>query len=197
MSDSTWPTKKLGEDERDAIYFLMKDILSCFPDSVESNLISALNQHLISKEATRQILKDEIQKKEPQFRILAGTLTLQNNFLRQFPRVAFYEVIDIVRELKYCFYTDQRKTIKKLSAQVILRLFLTLYFEFFILPTRRKEGRVYVNKFKKFFFREDIVKIINTTNIYPRFIFEQYGIDLGVGDEIQKRIKNTLDKFYS
>lgn len=192
-----WPTKKLEKYKKDAAYFLMRDILSCFPDNVGNNLVGALNQHLISKEATRQILKEEIQNGKPQFRILAGALILQNNFLRQFSRAAFYEVIDIVQELKYCFYKDSRKIVKRLSAQVILRLFLTLYFEFLILPLRKKKGKAYINRFREFFSKEDMLKIINTEGVYPRFIFEQHGVDLGIGHEIQKRIENTLNKFYS
>lgn len=193
---TNWPIKKIGEDRKGAVYFLIRDILSCFPDDIENNLVYTLNQHLISKEATRQILKDEIQEKKPQFRILAGTLIVQNAFLRQLPRAAFYEVIEVVDALKYCFQNDSRKTIKRLSAQTILRLFLALYFEFIITPLRRKEGTVYIKKFKKFFTKKDIIKIMNTESIYPRFIFEQQGINLGIGDEVNIKLNNILDEFY-
>jgi len=193
-----WPTKKLGEHKKkDAVYFLLRDILSCFPTSVESNLISALNQHLISKELTRQIFKEEVQKKSPSFRILAGALTLQKFFLIQLPRAAFYEVIDVVPELRHCLYNDPRKTIRGLSAEVILRLFIILHFEFRILPGKGDQS--YIEQFKEHFSKDDMKNILNAHEmcVPVRFIFERHGIDLGVGDEIQKRIENTLNEFYS
>ena len=81
---NNWPVKKLEKERKtkEAMYFLMKDILSCFPNSVEDNLVKSLNQHSISKEITRRIFKDETQEEKPKFRILAGVLILQNDFLR-------------------------------------------------------------------------------------------------------------------
>ena len=191
-----WPVKKLGREHKtkEAMHFLMRDILSCFPTRVEDNLISRLNQHSISKEATKQIFKDEIQNEKSQFRVLAGALILQNSFLRQLPE-ACDELIDIVPELKYCFYDDQRKTIKKLSAQAISRLFLALYYEYLFLPG--KEEGDYIAKFKEYFSRGDIVRVMKSVGIGLHYIFEGQGLKLGFGDEASRRIGAILDEFYS
>lgn len=190
------PTKKLGERKRDNVYYLMRDILSCFPDNFESHFLGVINHHLIAKEATRQILMDEIKQKKPRFKILAGALILQNAFLRQMQRVALYEVTDIIAALKFCFRNSSFKTIKKLSAQVALRLFCTLYFEYIIMPGRKKEGKPFINRFKKHFSKNDILDVINTDGVYPRFIFESHGIELGFSDRMNKKLKEVLDKFY-
>ncbi len=113
---------------KNSTYFLIRDILSCFPTTVERNLTSVLNAHHVFKKSTRQIFVEEVKSRRPAYRILCGALIMQNTFLRQYPQIAFYEVSDIIPELKYCFFKDKRKTIKRLSAETILRLFVTLYF---------------------------------------------------------------------
>jgi len=192
-----WPTKKFQENKRDNVYYLMRDLLSCFPNKFKSNFLDVVNHHFIAKKATRQVLMDEIKNAKPQFRILAGALILQNAFLLQMPRIAVYEVIDIVEALKYCFRDSPFKTIERLSAQVILRLFATLYFEYIILPRRKKEGKTLFNKFKRYFSKNDIIDAMNTDGVFPRFIFENHGIELGFGKEVNIRLKEILDKFYS
>lgn len=190
------PVKNLREKKRDSVYYLMQDILSCFPDNFESNFLSAANHHFVAKEATKQILVDEIKQEKPRFRILAGVLILQNAFLRQMQRVALYEVIDIVSVLKFCFYRTSFKTIKRLSAQVVLRLFCTLYFEYIIMPRRKKEGKPFISRFKEYFSANDIIDVMNTGGVFPRFIFESHGIELGFGKEANTRLKEILGKFY-
>ena len=36
------------------IYFLIKNILACFPDKFEGHFLGMINDHLIAKEASRQ-----------------------------------------------------------------------------------------------------------------------------------------------
>src|SRR3989339_1321736 len=127
---TNWQTKKEMEAN---FYYLMKDILSCFPNNFENNFLGIINHHFIAKETTRKILIDEAKKKKSDFKILTGALILQNAFLKQSSRGALYEVIDIVEQLKICS-KSKLKTIKKLSTQVILKLFVTLYFEYVIMP---------------------------------------------------------------
>jgi len=191
-----YPTKKLGEEKRDNVYYLMRDIISCFPTTFENNFLGIINHHFIAKEATRRILIDEIRQEKPRFRTLAGCIILQNVFLRTMQRVALYEVIDIVPALKFCFRETKFKTIKNLSAETILRLFCTLYFEYFIMPLRKNEGRPFIVKFKKYFSREDIVDTINTQKISTKYIFEDHGIDLAYGIERNKRLKEIIKEFY-
>jgi len=183
--------------KKDNFYYFMKDVLACFPNKFGGNFIGMANHHFIVKEATRQILSEEIKQKKPQFRILAGALILQNNFLWQMPRVALYEVIDIASELKHCFYKDSRKTIKNLSALTIIRLFVTLYYEYVIMPGRKEEGKEFLNKFKNIFSKEDIIKIISIMDSFRIiYIFEQQGIDLKFGKEANKRLIEVIEKFY-
>src|SRR3989344_281606 len=148
--------------KKNNLYYLVEDILNCFSATTDPSLISALSRHLISKEAVKSVLKEEIQSKKPRFSVIRGSLMVQNNFLRQFSQNAFYEVIDILDELKYCLEKDKRKTIKRLSSQVILRLFTTLYFEFRMLPMHHKEDEEYIDKFKKYFSKEQILEIMKT-----------------------------------
>lgn len=193
---TNWPVKKLRGKKRDNVYYLIRDILSCFPDNFEGRFLGVVNHHLIAKEATRQILMDEVKKPKPQFRILAGALILQNYFLRQMQRAAIYEVFGVVGALKYCFLSSSFKTIKKLSAQVILRLFATLYFEYIIMPGRKEEGKSYLDQFRKHLSVEDITNAMNLDDVFPRFIFENHGIELGFGTEANIRLREMLNKFY-
>jgi hypothetical protein len=197
---TNWPTTKFTKKsnwKNGDIYYLMKDILFCFPDTVENNLVGALNQHLIAKTTIQQIFKNEVREKKPQFRILAGALILQNNFLRSLPSSAFYETMDIVPEIKYCFSDSKTITLRRLSAQTILRLFISLYLEYCIIQTQNKIGLKYRNKFKKYFSKEDMKIIINTDGFLPKLIMRSYGIELGVGEEINSKIDSILDNFYS
>lgn len=192
-------TKKIKKTN---FYYLMRDILSCFPDNIGGNLINTLNNHFISQESAKRIFKEEVTNKKPNFRILSGILILQNAALRQIPRAAFYEVIDVLEELKYCFEKDSRKTIKNLSRQTILRLFATLYFEFVMLPLRREEENIYINKFKKKFTKEDMLKImldfVKRDRFFLHFIFKEHNIEMKIDDENKMAIRVTdiLEKFY-
>ncbi len=190
-------TERLKEEKRDNVYYLMRDILSCFPDKFERNFLGVINHHLIAKEATRQVLMDEIKGPKPNYRVLAGSLILQNAFLRQMQRVALYEVIDILAALRFCFLNSSFKTVKKISAQVILRLFSTLYFEYIIMPLRRKEGKSYLNEFKKYFSKNDMIAVISANDFLSRFIFENHGVEIGYGEERDTRLKEVLNKFYA
>ncbi len=194
---NNWQTKKLREDKRDNFYYLMRDILSCFPDKFERNFLGVINHHLIAKEATRQVLMDEIKMPKPNYRILAGSLILQNAFLRQMQRVALYEVIDVLAALRYCFFNSTFKTVKKISAQVILRLFAVLYFEYIVMPLRHKEGKSYLDKFRKYFSKNDMINVINTNDFLSRFIFENHGLEIGYGEERNTKLKEILNKFYT
>ncbi len=187
----------MKQKKKDNFYYFMRDILSCFPDNFGGNFIGIANSHLIAKETTRQILADEVKQKKPNFRILAGGLILQNAFLRQLSRAAIYEVIEVVPELKYCYLNDPRKTIKKLAAQTMLRLFVTLYFEYVIMPGRKEEGKVYINKFKEYFSENNITDAMNMDGVFANFIFEQHGIELSFGEEANKRLGEMLSKFYN
>jgi hypothetical protein len=192
---NNWSPKKIKE--KDPTYFLIEDILSCFPDNVKENLISVLNRHRISKEFAGRIFKAETKNKKPNFHILAGVLILQNDHLRRSPSSAFYEAIEVIPELKYCFKNDSRKTIKRLSAQTILRLFAILYLEFVIMPGREGGGRKYIDRFKEFFTKEDMREIINRDMFYTQLIFQRLGIiDLGVGINLTVRLKDILNEFY-
>lgn len=183
-------------------YYLMRDILSCFPNNIGDNLINTLNNHFISQESAKMIFKEEVTNKKPNFRILSGILILQNAALRQIPRAAFYEVIDVLEELKYCFEKDSRKTIKNLSKQTILRLFATLYFEFVMLPLRREEGNIYIHKFQKTVTKEDMLKImldfVKRDRFLLHFIFKEHNIEMKIDDENEMAIRVTdlLEKFY-
>lgn len=179
-------------------YFLVKDILNSFPYKVERNLISSLNNHHIFKKTTREILQEEVKNKKPNFNLLCGALIMQNAFLSKHPQVAFYEIIYVVSELKFCYFKDKRKTIKRLSGESILRLFVSLYFEFCMLP-HKERSLSSVEKFKKYFSRDDIESVINNQNIFfpVRFIFERHGIDLGIREEPKRRIVKILDDFYN
>ena len=178
------------------LYFLVKDILSSFSGDIEQNLIHTLNSHFISKEATRNILKDEIKEKVPRYKILRGALIIQNDLLRKLPSSAIYEVSEVMAELKYCFKIDKRKTIKRLSAQVILRLFASLYFEFIIMPLGDQDTKLYLNKFKKYFSKSDLITIFSKDFFYARYIFKGHGIELGTSDEAKAKLKKILNKFY-
>jgi len=194
---NTLQAKKLREVKRDNFYYLMRDILSCFPDKFERNFLSVINHHLIAKEATRQILMDEVKVSKPNYRILAGSLILQNAFLRQMQRVALYEVIDVVPALKYCFCDSSFKTVKRISAQVILRLFVTLYFEYIVMPLKRKEGKSYLDKFKKYFSKNDMINVINANDFHSRCIFDNHGVEIGYGEERNPKLKEILNKYYT
>lgn len=181
--------------KKNAIYYLVKDLLNAFPATTDSSVISTLNQHLISKEAIRLVFKDEVKEKKPQFTILRTILIVQDNFLRQFPQGALYEVTEILNELEYCYKKDSRKTIKKLSSQVILRLFVTLYFEFRILPMHHKEDEEFIKKFKEHFSKKDIEEIMVADLFLTKFIFKYQYMDLGSQLEIQTKLKQILNKF--
>lgn len=185
------------DQKKDTVYYLMRDILSCFPNKFKRNFLSIINYHLIAKEAVQHILKNEIKEEKPSFRIIAGALILQNSFLYQMDRVAFYEIIDIVEELNYCFKKDPRKTIKGLSGQIILRLFATLYSEYIAL-NRAEEGKKFLNLFKAQFSQKDIIKIFNSISTPTlRFILEKHNVGLSSNERMYKRLKEILDKFYS
>ncbi|KKT58106.1 MAG: hypothetical protein UW51_C0006G0193 [Candidatus Amesbacteria bacterium GW2011_GWA1_44_24] len=190
-------TERLKEEKRDNVYYLMRDILSCFPDKFEQNFLGVINHHLIAKEATRQVLMDEIKMPRPKYRILAGALIFQNAFLQQMQRVALYEVIDVVAALKYCFSNSSFKTVKRLSAQVILRLFATLYFEYIIMPLRNEGEKSYLDEFRRYFSRTDIIDVIKVNDFYSRLIFERHGIEIGYGEEKNTKLKEILNKFYT
>jgi hypothetical protein len=194
---TNWPTKKLGEEKRDNFYYLMEDILSCFPDRFEDHFLGIINHHLIAKEATRQILVNEIKQKKPRFRILAGALILQNSFLHQMQRIAMYEVIDTVPALKFCFRSLPYKTIKKLSAEAILRLFCTLYLECVLIPGRKAERGQFISQFRRFLTVKDIIDAMNTDRIVPNFIFERHGINLGYGKEADNKLSKILEEFFT
>ncbi len=171
--------------KRDNVYHLIRDILSCFLDKFERNFLSIINHHLIAKEATRQILMDEIKRSRsrPKYRVLAGSPILQNAFLQQMKRVALYEVVDVLAALRYFFFNSTFKTIKRISSQVILRLFATLYFEYIVMPLRRKEGKPYLRKFRKYFSEKVMIDVINANGFLSRFIFENQGVEIGYGEE--------------
>ncbi|MDX9856123.1 MAG: hypothetical protein RBS86_04910 [Candidatus Moranbacteria bacterium] len=183
------------EKGKDGVYYLMRDIISCFPYK-DGNFLGAMNHHFIAKNAIRLILLDEIKKKKPEFRILAGALTIQNTFLHQLGRVAIYEMNEVIPALKFCLTYKKSKIVKRLSAEVVLRLFTVLYFEYIIMHGRREEGKEFIEKFKKCINRDDVIDAMNTNRVYPRFIFESNGIELGFGKEGKKRFHEILNKFY-
>jgi hypothetical protein len=151
---------KMIEEKKDNFYYLMRDILSCFPNKFENNFLGIINQHYIAKETTRKILMEEIEMENPSFKILSGGLILQNVYLRQIPEVALYEAINILPVLNYCYRIDKRTTIKRHSSDIILRLFTGLYYEFIFLPLNTiKEEIDYINRFKKVFSKEDVWNI--------------------------------------
>jgi len=182
--------------KKDNLYYLMKAILSCFPNNFEENFLSVINQHLIAKEYSRQILNNEVVSKKPRYKTLCGALILQNTFLSQLPSSAFYEVVEVMPAINFCFRSKKWKTINKLSSEVIFRLFITLYFEFFLLPLNVKFGKMYINKFKKYIARGDIVSIVKSAPFFYRIIAERQGVDLGFREEMVKNLNRILTQFY-
>ena len=180
---------------RNDIYYLIRDILDSLPDKFEDNFLSKANNHQIMKEITRQVFIDEVKKKKPEFRILAGALILQNSLLQRVRRSSIYEVIEVVGPMKICFHSTF-KTIRKLSAEAILRLFATLYFEYKIMPGRKKEGNVYLVKFKSTLSKDNIIEAINIEGIFPQWIFERHGISIRTGKDMNIDFQNIIEKFY-
>lgn len=176
--NSNWKINKEGEKSESNIYYLMTDILACFPDRFEDHFLGTINHHLIAKETIRKILIDEVKKQKPEFRILSGALILQNVFLRQMQRSAIYEVIDVLEPIKICLKSNF-KIIKKLANEILLRFFTILYFEYIFMPGRKEEGKEYIKKFKNIFSIDNVIEAIETQGVFPRFIFENHmkGID--------------------
>jgi hypothetical protein len=180
-----------------SLYYLLRDVLrECFSSNQEINLASTFNRHLISKVEIRNIFRDEVKQKKPNFRILQSCLIILNNHLRILPNSAYYEVIENLLELQYCFKKDKRKIIKRLSAQTILRLFTNIYYEVIFMPLSHPEDKEYIEKFKEYFSRIDILQVIKITDFYTRLIFEEHGLDIGFGKEKDVKINKILDKFY-
>ena len=185
------------EKLKNNFYYLMKDILKSLPDNFRENFLSIINDYAIAKETSRKILLNEINEKKPSFRILYGGLILQNCYLRKSSRGAMYEVMEVVEAIKYCFSKSKLIKLNRLSSEAILRLFCILYLEYILIPTRSKEGKVFIRNFKKHFSKEDIVKAIRIQGISVRYIFEGHMVELGYGQDRNKRLKETLEEFYS
>jgi len=98
--------------------------------------------------------------------------------------------------INFCFRSKKWKTINKLSSEVIFRIFITLYFEFFLLPLNVKFGKMYINKFKKYIARGDIVSIVKSAPFFYRIIAERQGVDLGFREEMVKNLNRILTQFY-
>jgi len=182
--------------KKDNTYYLIRDILSCFPTTVSENLVNTLNTHLIAKERIFKIIKDESESKKPDYHVLSGALITLNAFLRQFPRTAFYEVIEVLLVAKNLYLKDKRKTIRGLSGEFILRLFLTLYHESCLI--KKSEAVKYYQRFKKIIPKKEMNSIYDSkdlrTPIY--YIFHEHGFELGMLDERIKMIKGIIGKFY-
>ncbi len=181
---------------KSSIYYFISDVLRCHPGELGSSFIYASNHHLISKEVIREIIKDEVKKNKPEYKILINALIIQENFLRALSRASVYEVIEIVDELKVCF-TSKYKNVRKKSSEVILHLFALLYFEYVIMPGRKDEGKSYLANFMRVFSKQDMVEVINLYGVLYRWILERHGLDVGVGDEEPKKLIVILEKFYS
>lgn len=181
------------------IFYLIKDILSSFPNKVEENLISSLYRHKLVKDNLLKIFKEEVKQKKPDYKLFSGILIVLFNYLRAMPRVAFFEVIELVNELKYCFYKDKRKNIRRLSAQVILCLFLTLYVEFRLMPMHHKDDEKYIDKFKKVFTPNDILNVIKETDNHyiTNFLFQQLGFKTILVEEKKQQINKIIKIFWN
>jgi hypothetical protein len=182
--------------EKDNFYYFMKDVLKSSSANFESNFYYVANHHLLSKEAVREILVDEVNSKKPDYKILIACLKSQNSFLYQSGRGAVYEVIEIVESLKKCL-NSKFLTVKNTAGNVALNLFAVLYFEYVIMPGRKEEGKEYIEKFRKYFSAEDMFEIINRSTSFYRFVFERQGIELGIGHEVPLRLEKILRSFYS
>jgi len=183
---------------KNASYYLIRDILSCFPNEVGRNLTKTLGGHSIAKENIKEIIKDEIKNKNPQYKILIGAVIVFNGQLKTFQRDI--DPVSITEELKYCCFVDKRLSLKKMAAQCILRLFTSLYYENKIVKSI-DDGNSKIKKFKQFIKPDDVKEIVKLLEIFRggrclfsgRFIFENQGVKVDTIEELN----NMLDEFYN
>jgi len=189
--------------KRNEVYFLMRDILGCFPDRVGIHLIYTLNSHKVAKDFILKIFKDEIKKEKPEYRILMGAISVLNSQLFNWYR-NFYDSADTIAELKYCCFQDKRKTVKGKAMECILRLFLSLYHENKIVKSLNSNDKRIV-KFKNVIKSDDMKKITETLGIFiygnllGRLIFEKqmFKFDTTNPTKEEKRFNYMLNEFYS
>ena len=65
------------------------------------------------------------------------------------------------------------------------------------MPSRRIEGKPYINKFKKYFTQNDLKEVINTNSYLVYRIFENHGVNIDYGEEGKIQIEKIISKFYA
>lgn len=194
----------MKQKKKTNVYFLMDDILGCFPDKIGKHLIETLNSHKISKDLTVEIFRAEIKKKKPRYRVLAGVLILIMWQLIEWYR-DFYTAVQVLPELKWCLHQKSWKTIKWWSSEIILRTFLSLYNEFIILSVSNN-GIDYLKRFKETIEEGDIKKVVEILDIFKkgnlstgRIIFEQHGVKFDITDPkgMNSKFNKILERCYA
>lgn len=179
------------------VYYFIRDLLGCFPNKVDKNLIAVLNGHSIAKNNAINAFKDEIKKAKPQYRILIGMVIILNKQLIDYQR-SIGDSVSVVKELKYCCFVDKRKSLNKVSLQCLLRLFASLYYENKITLSLHDSDDAIVN-FKQSVTEDDIksiaeaLKLFTSNQSIKRYIFEQQGIVI----DTKERFEEVVQKFYS
>lgn len=190
--------KDVEEKKRNSVYYLMRDIVGCFPNRFEDNFLCSINRHQIARESVKQILKDEIGEPKPKFKILIGSLILLDSFVSKRGRSPLYELNDVLEELRFCFLNTSFKTVKERSASVIFEIFVKLYSEYIMNPGRKEEGEMYLNQFRKLFPPNDMILVLNILGIYsPGWILKRHLIvDRHENNKNTKRMKEIFNEFY-
>lgn len=177
--------------------FLIEDILRVIEQGdTKHDLATLLNNHLVSKEAIRNVFTTEIAKAKPDWKVLSGAIRTFIAFLAYKPRIAFYEIIEVVEALKHSFLHDKRKTVRTLSHEAILRLFITLYIEYYFVFISDRDQDI-IARFKKSFAKKEFIEIIMEYSRPLSFIFDQYGLKPCYGNECKIKLLEFTEKFYS
>ena len=111
-------------------------------------------------------------------------------------RIAVHEVIEIIIPLKYCLHS-RFKSIKKLSAEILVRLFTILYFEYFFMPGKTERGQDYINMFKNTFSINDVLSALKKDGVFPRFIFENHMYGVEYEGKTNMTFNKMLKEFYN
>jgi len=170
--------------KRGANFYLITDLLSCFPDNVERNLLNTLHSYKISKDAIENVFKEEIKNPNSRYRVLYGALLVYADFLRYHQRIAYYEVLPLLPQLKFCLSYKNSKNIRRVSNQIVMMLFGTLYFEFCMLPVHYKEDLDYIRDFRKHISRKELLQIISKDIYGTKFFFRQNLLKVDYSNDI-------------
>ncbi|MBI4067086.1 hypothetical protein HY407_01785 [Candidatus Gottesmanbacteria bacterium] len=183
--------------KRSANFYLITDLLSCFPDNVERNLLNTLHSYTISKDTIESVFKEEIKNPKPRYRVLYGALLVYADYLRYHQRIAYYEVLPLLPQFKFCLSYKNSKNIRKVSSQNVMMLFGTLYFEFCMLPVHYKEDLNYIRDFRKHISREELLHIISKDIYGSKFFFRQNFLKVDYSENDVSFFEPIVNEFYS